>query len=582
MVRRLASILVTDVEGFSRLMEADEAGALEELSRRWSEILAPLAAAKGGRVVKYMGDGALVEFASVVDAVGVALDVQRAMAAANEDLPEDRRIRLRMGVHFGDVIDDGGDIFGEGVNIAARLEPLAEAGSVCVSDKVRDEVLGKVDCTFLDLGEHTLKNISRAVRVYRLAPERAETSAANVPRLAVPEKPSIAVLPFQNMSGDPDQEYFADGIVEDIITELSRFGWLFVIARNSSFAYKGAGLDVRRIGREVGVRYVLEGSVRKAGARLRISAQLIDATTDAHLWADRFDGEVGDVFDLQDRVTACVVGAIAPKVEQAEMARARRKTTGSLDAYDHYLRGLAAFGRFTREANRLALAEFENAISLDADYAPAYGMAARTYCQRRGFGWMADPVREGAEALRFAREAVDRGADDAAALASAGHAFLLFGMVDEGDVYLERALQLSPNLAGTWHLSGIAKALLGEPETAAERGLRGLRLSPYDPHAFAMHATVALGHLLTGRDEDAFAAAARAFSARPNSIFAAVVAAATAGRLHRTAEAAKAAAQIREIAPDFRIASLPNLLDFRRRHDSELMRGGLREAGIHD
>lgn len=580
MVRRLASILVADVEGFSRLMEADEAGALAALNARWSTILAPLAAANGGRVVKYLGDGALVEFASVVDAVGVALDVQREMAAANAALPEAQRIRLRIGVHFGDVIDEGGDLFGEGVNLAARLEPLAEAGSICVSDKVRDEVLGKVDGAFRDLGEHALKNISRPVRVYRLDADGADGTAPAETRLAVPEKPSVAVLPFQNMSGDPEQEYFADGIVEDIITELSRFGWLFVIARNSSFAYKGAGLDVRRIGREVGVRYVLEGSVRRAGSRLRISAQLIEAASGAHLWADRFDGEVGDVFELQDRVTACVVSAIAPKVEQAEMARARRKTTGSLDAYDHYLRGLAGFARFTREANSAALAEFERAIALDADYAPAYGMAARTYSQRRGFGWLTDPAREGAEALRYAREAVDRGPDDAVALASAGHAFLLFGMVEEGDAYLDRALRLSPNLAGTWHLSGIAKALLGEAESAAERGLRGLRLSPHDPHAFAMHGTVALGHMLTGRDAEAFAEAAKAFAARPNSIFAATVAAATAGRMHRAPEAERALAQMREVAPDFRIASLPSLLDFRRREDAEILIAGLRAAGV--
>src|SRR5215469_9254664 len=383
--RRLAAILAADVVGYSRLMEQDEAGTMAILRGRRKEVLKPLVARHHGRIFKATGDGVLIEFGSAVDAVECAVDLQRDMAAANSESPDARRIMLRIGVNLGDVMIEGSDLYGEGVNIAARLEALAEPEGVIVARTVFNHVRGKVKLGFDDLGEQQLKNIAEPVRIYRLRPygEVATTRTT----LTLPDKPSIAVLPFANMSGDAAQEYFADGMVDEIITALSRFRNLFVIARNSSFTYKGRAVDVKQVGRELGVRYVLEGSVRRAGDRLRIAGQLIDASTGGHLWADRFEGALAQVFDLQDQVTGSVVGAIAPKLEQAEIERAKRKPTVSLDAYDYFLRGLAGANRWTREDNNEALSLFNRAIEVDPNFASAYGMAARCYAQRKALGW---------------------------------------------------------------------------------------------------------------------------------------------------------------------------------------------------
>ena len=328
--RRLAAILAADVAGYSRLMGQDEEGTLVALKTIRTSIVDPQIAEHRGRIVKTTGDGALVEFASAVDAVRCAVEIQRCVNEQSADVPLDRRIEFRIGINVGDIIIDGGDIFGDGVNVAARLEALAEPGGICVSGRVEEDTHGKVDVTFEDAGEQQLKNIARQVRVYRVG--RGSAEAPSRPTLALPDKPSIAVLPFQNMSADPEQEYLADGMVEDIITSLSRFRNLFVIARNSSFTYKGRSVDVRQVGRELGVRYLLEGSVRKAADRVRITGQLIDASTGAHLWADRFEGALQDIFDLQDRVSTTVVNAIAPMIEQSEIERSKRKPTQSLEA----------------------------------------------------------------------------------------------------------------------------------------------------------------------------------------------------------------------------------------------------------
>jgi adenylate cyclase len=342
--RRLAAILAADVAGYSRLMGRDEEGTLARLKDCRRSFVDPKIADYRGRIVKTTGDGMLVEFASAVDAVRCALDVQRAMAQANSHVPEETRIAFRIGIHVGDIIIDDNDIFGDGVNIAARLEAIAEPGGICMSDDSQRQVRGKIDIAWDDLGPQSLKNIAEPIRAWRVRLDDGAVSprtAVAPASLDVPDKPSIAVLPFTNMSGDPEQEYFADGMVEDIITALSRITWLFVIARNSSFTYKGKAVDIKKVGRELGVRYVLEGSVRKAGNKVRITGQLIDTATGAHLWANRFDGGLEDVFDLQDEVTTDVVSAIAPKVEQAEMERARHKPTESLAAYDYFLRGMA-------------------------------------------------------------------------------------------------------------------------------------------------------------------------------------------------------------------------------------------------
>src|SRR5262245_1220032 len=377
--RRLAAILAADVVGYSRLVEQDEAGTLATLKARRKQILEPLVAKHQGRVFKVAGDGVLVEFASAVNAVQCAIDLQQEMAAANDGQREDRQIILRIGVNLGDVIVEGSDLCGDGVNIAARLEAVAEPGGILVSAPAFDFVRNKVKVGFGDLGAQTLKNITEPVRAYRVTGTPAVAVAA--PK-AVSDKPSIAVLPFANMSGDPEQEYFSDGIVEEIITALSRMRSLFVVARNSSFYYKGRPINVRQVGRELGVRYVLEGSVRKAANRLRISGQLIDAETGAHLWADRFDGDMEDIFDLQDQVTAKVVGAIAPKLDEAEIERIRSKPTENFDAYDHFLRGMAGLHRWSREGNDEALAHFYRALELRSE-ANTYELQTLKHLLRR-------------------------------------------------------------------------------------------------------------------------------------------------------------------------------------------------------
>jgi TolB-like protein len=405
--RHLSAILAADVTGYSRLMGLDEEGTLAQLKAHRHALIDPKIAEHRGRIVKTTGDGMLLEFASVVHAVRCAIDVQQGMIERNRAVPEDKQVRFRIGINVGDIINEGGDIFGDGVNIAARLEGLAEPGGICVSGRVLEDVRGKLNIDFEDVGEQQLKNIAWPIRVYRA--RLRENRPAPRPILALPDKPSIAVLPFQNMSGDPEQGYFADGVVEDIITALSRFRNLFVIARNSSFVYKGRAVDIKQVGRELGVRYVLEGSVRKVANRVRITGQLINASDGTHLWADRLDGALEDVFDLQDRVTESVVGAIAPKVVQAEIERAKRKPTARLDAYDCYLRGLACARLLTDQSVAQALPLLYKAIELDPDYAAAFGLTAICYHWRKANRWTTDPAPESIETARLARKAAALG-----------------------------------------------------------------------------------------------------------------------------------------------------------------------------
>jgi len=385
--RRLAAILAADVVGYSRLVGVDEVGTLERLRVLRRELADPMIKEHRGRIVRITGDGLLVEFASVVDAVRCAVDIQREMALRNAEVPVDQRIEFRIGINLGDIMNDGQDIYGDGVNVAARLEALATPGGICVSRVVRDQVRDKLNFSFDDRGEQQVKNIARPVRVFdvKIAGETMTlTSYSTAPApLPIPDKPSIAVLPFQNMSGDPEQEYFADGMVEEIITALSRIRWLFVIARNSSFTYKGQSVTVRQVGRELGVRYVLEGSVRKGGNRVRITAQLIEAETGAHLWADRFDGSLEDVFDLHDEVAIDVAGVIEPALQAAEVRRAAARPTSDLTAYDLYLRALATFYPITRERLLEAWELLQQAIAVDRHCGPALSLAAM--CQMRLF-----------------------------------------------------------------------------------------------------------------------------------------------------------------------------------------------------
>src|SRR5262249_9790451 len=403
-----------------------------------------------------------------------------------------------------------GDIFGDGVNVAARLEGLAEPGGICLSDDVHRQVRGKLDITFEDAGEQQLKNIAVPVRGFRVRPAGAAgTAAAPRPALALPDKPSIAVLPFQNMSGDPEQEYFADGTVEDIVTALSRFRNLFVISRNSSFTYKGHAVDVKQVGRELGVRYVLEGSVRKAANRVRIAAQLIDAATGGHIWADRFDGALENIFELQDQVTERVVGAIAPKLERAEIERVSRKPTESLDAYDCYLRAHATIHPWTRAGNEEALKLFYRAIELDPGFAAAYGMAAWCRVQRKAGGWMQE--REIGETERLARRAAQLGEDDGIALRVAGFAltYVVRGL-GAGVPLIDRAVALNPNLAWAWLYSGLARVWQGQPDLAIEHLAHAMRLSPLDPLIADVQGAIAHAHFFAGRYDEAASWAAMA------------------------------------------------------------------------
>ena len=584
--RRLAAILAADVAGYSRLIGADEEGTLAQLKAFRKTLVDPTIAKHRGRIVKTTGDGMLVEFASAVDAARCAVEIQRDMADENTEIPQVKRIEFRIGIHLGDIILDDNDIFGDGVNIAARLESIAVPGGISISRAVHDQVRDRINVCFDDKGEIALKNIARPLQVFAISgakESKTTVSPESKPALALPDKPSIAVLPFQNMSGDPEQDYFADGMVEEIITALSHFKALFVIARNSSFTYKGRAVDVKQVGRELGVRYVLEGSVRKAANRVRITGQLVDTATGAHLWADRFDGGLGDIFDLQDQVTESVVGAIAPAVEKAEIERARRKPTESLDAYALYLRGLAAFYQFdNRQANEEALRLFNSAIALDPDFASAYGRAAFCYTMAKNNGWISGTANEIAEVTRLAQRAVELGKDDAIALAAGGFALAHFVRdLEVGAALIDRALALNSNLAQAWNSGGWAKVFLGEPEPAIERFARAMRLSPFDPFLRAMRGGTAYAHFLLGRYDEAVSWAAMALQDSPDFQPGLRIAAASNAMAGRPEQAHKAMARLRQLNPALRISNLKNVLPpFRRAEDLSRLEEGLRQAGL--
>jgi adenylate cyclase len=578
--RRLAAILAADVVGYSRMMQADEAGTLAALKSRRSEILQPLVSKHHGRIIKVMGDGVLVEFASAVEAVACAAALQEAMAVANERIEESRQIVLRIGINLGDVIVEGGDLYGDGVNIAARLEEAAEAGGILVSGSAHDQVWNKVKVGFEGLGTRTLKNMADPVRVYRARLD-GEAKAAR-PALAMPDKPSIAVLPFINMSGDSKQEYFADGMVEEITTALSRFRNLFVIARNSSFTYKGRTVDVKQVGRELGVRYALEGSVRKAGDRLRITTQLIDTATSAHIWADRFDGAVAEVFDLQDRVATSVVGTLAPRLEAAEIERVRLKPTEDLSAYDYYLRGLAIANRITRDASEAALTLFKNAIERDPHFALAYAEAANCYNDRKMNGWMVDRGHEIAESVHLARRAIEIGSDDAVALTHGGLVLCyMLGELDNCAAYLDRALALNSNFAMAWAGSGWVKICFGDPDTAVEYQARAMRLSPFDPRICWWEMAAALAHTCADRYGEAVSWAEKALKDQPHLNGALRMAAVGHAFAGQKAEAQRMMARLRQADPGLRVSNLDDVMPpFRRQEDRLRIVEGLRKAGL--
>lgn len=590
--RRLAAILAADVAGYSRLMGTDEVGTLAALKAHRREIVDPAIAAHRGRIVKTSGDGMLVEFPSVVDAVTCAILVQSKMAERNEIA--EPKIWFRIGINVGDIIFDGGDIFGDGVNIAARVESECEPGTVCLSDDAFRQVRGKAKFAFDDLGEKSLKNIDRPVRIYAIRSQNSEAeatrteavvpkgAAASAPTLALPKKPSIAVLPFTNMSADAEQEYFADGLVEDIITALSQVSGLFVIARNSSFTYRGRAVHVTQVGRELGVRYVLEGSVRRAGHRLRITGQLIDASNGAHVWADRFEGALDEIFDFQDQVTESVVGVIAPTLERAEIDRSKRKLTESLDAYDYYLRGLASFNEQTKDTLNEARRLFGRAIDADTDFGPPYAAAVRCIGWQKASRWMKS--NDIAEAERLVRRAVQLCKEDPVSLSRAGYGLAyVVGDLDRGAALIDRALSMTPNLSDAWRSSAWVRVWLGEPDVAIDNFARAMRLNPRDPLFYSLESGTAFAHFFAGRYEEASSWAARSLrnqtSGLPHhqALRMAAASNALAGRLD---EAQKAMRLLRRRDPALRISNLRELTPLRREQDIARYEEALRLAGL--
>jgi len=555
--RRLAAILCADVAGYSRLMGVDEEGTLAVLKSDRRELIDPLISQHRGRIFKTTGDGILIEFASVVDAVRCAVVVQQGMADRNANRPEPGRIRFRIGINLGDVIHDEGDIFGDGVNVAARLQMLAEPGEICVSASVREQVGEKLPIGFADMGQHGVKNITRPVRAYRVEkrgePRADPANEAATTPLALPDRPSIAVLPFANMSGDPEQDYFVDGMVEDIITGLSRIKWLFVIARNSSFAYRGKSPDIRQVGRELGVRYVLEGSVRRAAGRVRITGQLVEAETGRHIWAERYDRALDDVFALQDEITASVVGAIEPSLRQAEIERVKRKRPDSLDAYDLVLRATPFVDIPMPDGASQALPLLERALALEPDYALAHGYAA--WCHEILFMRAGSGEDNRQAAIRHAHAAIIHGRDDAMALTLGG---FNIGMVEHDRAAareaFEAAVAVSPSSALTYSMGSIVRAWAGEAERAVEWGEQALRLSPFDPFAFGAWHGVAIGRFCQGRYEDAANAARKAVQRNPGFSYPHVILAAALAKLGHIDEAKAAAARVLALQPGFSIA----------------------------
>ncbi len=565
-------------------MGIDEEGTLARLKALRKAFVDPTIAAHRGRIVKTTGDGMLIEFASAVDAVRSAVEVQRRIAEQNATVPQDQRIEFRIGIHVGDIIFDENDIFGDGVNIAARLEGISEPGGVCISDDAQRQIRAKVDVAFDDVGLQTLKNIAEPMRVWSLrldgdASSVARPSSSPVQHLALPDKPSIAVLPFQNMSGDPEQEYFAEGMVEDIITALSRFTSLFVIARNSSFTYKGRAVDIKQVGRELGVRYVLEGSVRKAADRVRISAQLIEASTGVHLWAEKFDGALEEVFELQDAVTERVVGAIEPSVKQAEINRARTKPTSNLDAYDYYLRAFQQATLYTREGSDAAMDNIRQAIALDPGYALAKAYFSVIYMTRwiQGWGAPGDP----AKGLAVAREAIALDADDPSVLLWAGHTLGFWGDHDRSIALLEKAARINVNGSQILASLGWVKVYAcTDTERAIAHFERSIRLSPRDPAMASTLTGIAFAHLIAGHNEKALAFAQQSIDEGPQftSGYRAKITALI--FLNREQEARAAAEQLLTYDPQFTISSrLPGYRnsDFHKRYHAALKAAGLRE-----
>jgi adenylate cyclase len=568
--RRLAAILAADVAGYSRLMGVDEEGTLAALKADRREIIDPKIAEHRGRIVKTTGDGALVEFASAVDAVRCAMEIQRAMAERNAAVPEDRRIEFRIGINVGDIIIDEGDIYGDGVNIAARVETLASPGAICLSENAYQQMKGKLTLDVSDMGEQQLKNIAQPVRVYRVRLDGATATVAPT----LPDKPSIAVLPFANMSGDPEQEYFADGISEDIITGLSKLRWFFVIARNSSFTYKGKAVDVKRVARELGVRYVLEGSVRKGGNRVRITAQLIDAATNNHIWADRYDGELTDVFALQDEITKKVVAAIEPRLLEAEGIRSQNRSPDDLGAWEMVIQANSLFWRLTKTENEAAIALLKRAVERYPDYAPAHSMLAFMMLVSGHLGWS---VEEQAAALAARAAALDD--NDPWAHLALGYAAFVRRQTSVATAEFRRAIALNPNFAAAYGYLGWALAFDGQSDQAIAHLEEAIRMSPHDPQNAVFNAGFAAAHYLAGRYAKAVEYSSTALQQRSAFTAGYRIHCASLAQNGQSDEARAALARLKELQPDVSIAWIKQNVPYQPGPMAKFLEG-MRKAGL--
>ena len=583
--RRLAAILAADVAGYSRLMGADEIGTLAALKAHRREIIDPTITQHHGRIVKTTGDGMLVEFASAVDAARCAIELQHGMAEQNAAVPEVNRLEFRIGIHVGDIIADDNDIFGDGVNIAARLESIAEPGGVCISDDAQRQIRGKVDAAFEDIGPQNLKNIAEPMRTWRLRMDASGSAAAPIgppvestQALVLPDKPSIAVLPFENMSGDLEQEYFADGMVEEIITALSRFKWLFVIARNSSFTFKAKAVDIKEVGRKLGVRYVLAGSVRKAAGKVRITGQLIDAATGAHIWGDRFERDLVDVFALQDDVTVAVVSAIQPRLLQTEIALAVRRRPENLTAYDCYLRALPQYYLSTPEGLAEAIRLAHQALELDPRFGFAAALAGACHMRNVIWGYAIDPQFDRKEAVRLARLAlsVDDGDPETLAMAAMTSAFMVGDSESEMEM-ADRAAALNPNSYRAWSCRGQVYRIAGLAEEAVRSFELAMRMSPVDPRLHRALDGIGMAFIELGRFDEAILVGKKA--QRQNPFFAPAYRclASAFAHLGRDVEAHEAVARLLEVDPTFKISGW---IARGGQSNSKLMIEGLRKAGL--
>jgi len=567
--RRLAAILAADVVGYSALMQRAEEATYAEFERLKRELIEPSLSRHEGRLIKTTGDGAIAEFASPLAAIRCAVEIQDHLASGGSPLT------LRIGLNLGDVIvGQDGDLYGDGINIAVRLEGAADPGGILISEKVHSEVEGKLDVGFEDRGEQQLKNISKRVRAFSVR-MGAQSSASDRPIVAppLPVKPAIAVLPFQNMSGDPDQEYFADGIVEDIITALSRFKSLFVIARNSSFAYKNRAIDIKQVGRELGVRYVLEGSVRKAGGRVRITGQLIDCATGAHLWANKFDGQIADVFDLQDGITQDVVGAIAPRLVRAEIELTQRKKPDNWTAYDHFMRGMALSFHRTVQANKDAIAEFRRTLMLDPQFASAYARIAICVHELQYLFLAPVSKEDRIEAVQMAARAIELDPDDAYILAISSFVFgNLNDEFERGAACAERAVSINPNLSAAWNARGWMNLHLGETEIAVESFQHSLRLNPLDPVMVPrVFAGLAVACLFDGKFDDGMRWSRQAIAQQPRNLLALLMLLGNARQAGRNVDMENAAARIRTVAPQLSHSSLQSMLRVKKPEHRDLV-----------